>query len=80
MDIIAELNAEQIKRLNPTIPEFAPGDTIIVNVKVKEGERFATLVVSCGAAITRGAARCPSRRVEARGGKRAICSSYNVAR
>ena len=39
MDIIAAIDAEQIARLNPTIPEFAPGDTIIVNVKVKEGER-----------------------------------------
>ncbi len=39
MDIIAELNAEQIKKLSPKIPEFSPGDTVIVNVKVKEGER-----------------------------------------
>ena len=39
MDIIAQIDAEQIKKLNPTIPEFAPGDTVIVNVKVKEGER-----------------------------------------
>ena len=39
MDIIAQIDAEQIKKLNPTIPEFSPGDTVIVNVKVKEGER-----------------------------------------
>ena len=39
MDIIAQINAEQIKKLNLTIPEFSPGDTLIVNVKVKEGER-----------------------------------------
>ena len=39
MDIIAALDAEQMKALNPTIPEFAPGDTVIVNVKVKEGDR-----------------------------------------
>ena len=39
MDIIAALDAEQMKTLNPTIPEFAPGDTVIVNVKVKEGDR-----------------------------------------
>jgi large subunit ribosomal protein L19 len=39
--IIEQLDAEQIARLsaNKTIPEFAPGDTVIVNVKVKEGER-----------------------------------------
>ena len=35
-NIIDELNAEQ---LNKNIPEFAPGDTIVVNVKVKEGNR-----------------------------------------
>jgi large subunit ribosomal protein L19 len=35
-NIIDEINAEQ---LNRDIPQFAPGDTIIVNVKVKEGNR-----------------------------------------
>ena len=35
-NIIDEINAEQ---LNKNIPEFAPGDTIVVNVKVKEGNR-----------------------------------------
>jgi large subunit ribosomal protein L19 len=41
MDIIAILEAEQAEKLNaqrPT-PDFVPGDTIIVNVKVKEGDR-----------------------------------------
>ncbi len=35
-NIIDEINAEQ---LNNDLPEFAPGDTIVVNVKVKEGTR-----------------------------------------
>jgi len=35
-NIIDEINAEQ---LNNDLPEFAPGDTIVVNVKVKEGNR-----------------------------------------
>ena len=35
-NIIDEINAEQ---LNKDIPQFAPGDTIVVNVKVKEGNR-----------------------------------------
>jgi large subunit ribosomal protein L19 len=35
-NIIDEINAEQ---LNNDIPEFSPGDTIVVNVKVKEGNR-----------------------------------------
>jgi large subunit ribosomal protein L19 len=34
--IIDELNKEQMSR---DLPEFAPGDTIVVNVKVKEGNR-----------------------------------------
>ena len=41
MNIIAMLDAEEVQRLtaNKTIPEFQPGDTVVVNVKVKEGER-----------------------------------------
>ena len=35
-NIIDEINAEQ---LNNDIPEFSPGDTIVVSVKVKEGNR-----------------------------------------
>jgi len=35
-NIIDEINAEQ---LNNDLPEFAPGDTIVVSVKVKEGNR-----------------------------------------
>lgn len=35
-NIIDELNKEQMSR---DVPEFAPGDTVIVNVRVKEGER-----------------------------------------
>jgi large subunit ribosomal protein L19 len=41
MNIIEQLDAEQMKRLSDIrkIPDFQPGDTVIVNVKVKEGER-----------------------------------------
>jgi len=39
MSIIDTLEQEEIARLGKTIPEFAPGDTIIVNVNVVEGER-----------------------------------------
>lgn len=35
-NIIDEINTEQ---LNRDIPAFAPGDTIVVSVKVKEGSR-----------------------------------------
>ena len=39
MNLIQELEQEQIKKLGKTIPDFAPGDTVVVNVKVVEGER-----------------------------------------
>ena len=37
--IIQILEQEEIARLNKTIPTFAPGDTVVVQVKVKEGTR-----------------------------------------
>ena len=39
MDLIKQLEAEEIARLGKNIPEFGPGDTVIVNVNVVEGER-----------------------------------------
>ncbi|QIB33234.1 50S ribosomal protein L19 [Ancylobacter pratisalsi] len=41
VDIIKELDDEQAAKLaeKRAIPDFQPGDTVIVNVKVKEGER-----------------------------------------
>ncbi|MBM3574241.1 MAG: 50S ribosomal protein L19 [Methylocystis sp.] len=41
MNIIEQLEAEQAQKLiaGKKIPDFRPGDTVIVNVKVKEGER-----------------------------------------
>jgi large subunit ribosomal protein L19 len=41
MNIIAELEAAQAAKLlaGRTIPPFQPGDTVVVNVKVTEGER-----------------------------------------
>jgi large subunit ribosomal protein L19 len=39
MNIIEALEKEQIAKLGKTIPPFQPGDTVIVNVKVVEGER-----------------------------------------
>ncbi len=39
MNIIEALEKEQIAKLNKQVPDFEPGDTVIVNVKVKEGER-----------------------------------------
>ena len=39
MNLIQQLEQEEIARLGKTIPEFGPGDTVVVQVKVKEGTR-----------------------------------------
>jgi large subunit ribosomal protein L19 len=36
MNILQKFEAEQMSR---TLPDFGPGDTVVVNVKVKEGTR-----------------------------------------
>jgi large subunit ribosomal protein L19 len=41
MDIVQELEKEQIEKLSAgkEIPDFQPGDTLLVNVKVIEGDK-----------------------------------------
>ena len=41
MNILQTLDAEEVARVSEgkTIPEFSPGDTLRVSVKIKEGER-----------------------------------------
>ena len=39
MNLIETLEKEEMARLGKTIPTFAPGDTVVVNVTVVEGER-----------------------------------------
>jgi len=39
MDLIQELEQQEIARLGAVIPDFAPGDTVIVSVNVVEGAR-----------------------------------------
>ena len=39
MNMIQTIEQEEIARLGKNIPDFAPGDTVIVNVNVVEGER-----------------------------------------
>jgi large subunit ribosomal protein L19 len=41
MNLLKQIEQEQVAKLtaNKHIPDFAPGDTLIVNVKVVEGER-----------------------------------------
>jgi len=39
MDLIKTIEQEEIKRLGKTVPDFEPGDTVLVNVNVVEGER-----------------------------------------
>jgi large subunit ribosomal protein L19 len=39
MNLIQTLEKEEMARLGKKVPDFAPGDTVIVNVNVIEGER-----------------------------------------
>jgi large subunit ribosomal protein L19 len=41
MNLLKQIEQEQIEKLSAgkDIPDFAPGDTVIVNVKVREGDR-----------------------------------------
>src|SRR2546423_8481235 len=39
MDLIRTIEQEEIKRLGKTIPDFSPGDTVLVNVNVVKGVR-----------------------------------------
>ncbi|NBC19733.1 MAG: 50S ribosomal protein L19 [Alphaproteobacteria bacterium] len=41
MNVIEQLEAEEVSRLTDgkTIPDFSPGDTLSVNVRIREGER-----------------------------------------
>jgi len=39
MNLLQTLEQEEIERLGKAIPEFAPGDTVIVSVNVVEGTR-----------------------------------------
>jgi large subunit ribosomal protein L19 len=41
MNLIQQLDKEQIEKLSAgkDIPDFAPGDTVLVNVKVVEGDK-----------------------------------------
>jgi len=39
MNLIQKLEQEEIQRLKKNVPDFGPGDTVVVNVNVVEGER-----------------------------------------
>jgi large subunit ribosomal protein L19 len=39
VNIVQKIEQEEIARLGRKVPDFAPGDTVVVNVNVKEGER-----------------------------------------
>jgi large subunit ribosomal protein L19 len=55
MNVIEQLRQEEADRLlaNRKIPEFRPGDTVRVNVKIKEGERERVQAYE-GVCIARG--------------------------
>ncbi len=39
MNLIAQLEQEEVARLGKIIPDFSPGDTVVVSVNVVEGDR-----------------------------------------
>jgi large subunit ribosomal protein L19 len=39
MNILKQLEQEELERLGKSLPDFAPGDTVVVSVNVVEGER-----------------------------------------
>ncbi|MGD9951140.1 MAG: 50S ribosomal protein L19 [Burkholderiales bacterium] len=39
MNLIQKIEQEEIQRLAKNVPDFSPGDTVVVNVTVVEGER-----------------------------------------
>jgi len=39
MNLIANIEQDEIARLGKKVPPFAPGDTVVVNVNVVEGDR-----------------------------------------
>ena len=54
MNVIEQLEQEEIQRLAARkVPEFRPGDTVRVNVKIKEGERERVQAYE-GVCIARG--------------------------
>ena len=48
MNLIQQLEKEQFEKLSASkdIPDFGPGDTLIVNVKVVEGDRTRVQAVA----------------------------------
>jgi large subunit ribosomal protein L19 len=39
MNLIQKLEQEEMQRMKKTVPEFSPGDTVIVRVNVVEGDK-----------------------------------------
>ncbi|MGQ0579840.1 MAG: 50S ribosomal protein L19 [Betaproteobacteria bacterium] len=39
MNLIKTIEQEEITKLGKNVPDFAPGDTVVVNVNVVEGDR-----------------------------------------
>jgi large subunit ribosomal protein L19 len=39
MNLIQKIEQEELARLGKNVPDFAPGDTVVVNVNVVEGDR-----------------------------------------
>ncbi len=75
MNLIQQLEQEEIARLNKAIPEFAPGDTVVVSVRVVEGSR-SRLQAYEGVVIARREPRPEQQLHRAQALQRRRCSAY----
>ena len=51
MNLIQQLEQEEIARLNKEIPEFAPGDTVIIRADLTEPIRRSIVTMYCQAFV-----------------------------
>ena len=81
MNLLKQIENEQVAKLTAgkDIPEFQPGDTVIVNVKVVEGERSRVQAYEGrrgeGGAVKRPAARAYSSSTVSKSAGRMISST-----
>ena len=72
MNIIQQIEAEEAQRLAALrkTPEFRPGDTLRVNVRIKEGERVQPSKASSLAHAGAGCRELTVRKITSRGRER----------
>ena len=84
MNLIQQLDKEQVAKLSAgkEIPDFQPGDTVLVNVKVVEGERTRVQAYEgvCIGARRRGPAARTSRSARSPTARASSACSRSIRR